>query len=582
MLQFQHKLLQHHQNQHQQLFQPNNKFSANKPHNNVHPYKEDLFSLSTNSLKSLNHMQPNNIHNTQPLSSNSLNDLSRPQAPFSYQIHQQHNFQPSYVVNESNGSSKSNSQTSLNSSHKSDNLAQKLQQVTKLSNGNNLLPVSTQEFQQQLRMSKDLDEMNENKNLNKLKCGENLNYLNKYNQNDQQFIEKAKHSDQEDDDEEDGEGDEDEDENNDKSECENVFGTALKDLKQNKNWQQSIIVNSSNQSTFIENIKMSAPLKNKNLLSPRGFQPQTGSDSASTSVYLSDTSQLPKFNYVSLLLDEYCDKNTSINTEALAYKYLKQNTNTNSDSCKSQISTCNYESFNIENICYPSSNSNTFLLETQSSSSSLGVKQQQFQFYQNSFQINDSSKPSEIKSNSTSNQMLSKDNPNQRLNLNHQKNADLLPSQILSVKPKDSLNKIKINEMKEASSSGESEKSEEELSSDEDGEVWLFGKPKSGPLAHNKFLDKPDTRSIENQKNKNFHQNVKKSVPLPPLPSSLQQSVKQKQRKKLQIQPKRNSTGAMTDANGKQKDFSDQDEEIDRDVTTVLDIEKLKRLPKLL
>jgi len=30
-----------------------------------------------------------------------------------------------------------------------------------------------------------------------------------------------------------------------------------------------------------------------------------------------------------------------------------------------------------------------------------------------------------------------------------------------------------------------------------------------------------------------------------------------------------------------EKDFSDQDE-IDRDVTTVLDIEKLKRLPKLL
>ena len=44
-----------------------------------------------------------------------------------------------------------------------------------------------------------------------------------------------------------------------------------------------------------------------------------------------------------------------------------------------------------------------------------------------------------------------------------------------------------------------------------------------------------------------------------------------KNRNRLEQQRRRNE----------EKDFSDQDE-IDRDVTTVLDIEKLKRLPKLL
>jgi len=572
----------------------------------VNPYKEDLFSQSTNSLTSLNRQQTNYQNaQQQQLSSNSLNDLSRPHAPFSYQMQQQQqqqqqNFQPVFNLanSESNGSSKSNSQNSLNSSHKSDNLQQKIQQVNaaisnKLptnnttSNNNNLLPVSTQEFQHQLRMSKESDEINENNNLNKLKkSAENLDYLKRYNsQKAQEFDLNAKeqatrsgdeNSDEEEEDEyeEEDEEEDDDDDNNDKSECENVFGTALKDLKHSKNWQQSIIVNSSNQSTFIDNAKNSAPLSSKNTLSsPRGFQQP---NPESTSVYLSDTSQLPKFNYVSLLLDEYCDKNTSINTEALAFKYLKQNPSNSGVSTTSNTTTCNYESFNINTSYFPTNPINTFLLDSQSSSSSLAANQQQFQFYQNSFQANEK----ETKSSSTPNQRLI-------LNTNHQKNADLLPSQILSVKSKaESLNKNSNNEnckinTKDASSADESENSEEASSSDGDGEVWLFGKPKSGPMVHNKFLDKPDTRSAQNQTNKNFQDNIKKSVPLPPLPSS-QSSVKPKQRKKLQIQQKRNSTGAATNANGKQKDFSDQDEDVDRDVTTVLDIEKLKRLPKLL
>ena len=62
-----------------------------------------------------------------------------------------------------------------------------------------------------------------------------------------------------------------------------------------------------------------------------------------------------------------------------------------------------------------------------------------------------------------------------------------------------------------------------------------------------------------------------------------------RQRPRLQRQQRRSAQASGDEGrsqsikNGKneEKDFSDQDE-IDRDVTTVLDIEKLKRLPKLL
>ena len=74
---------------------------------------------------------------------------------------------------------------------------------------------------------------------------------------------------------------------------------------------------------------------------------------------------------------------------------------------------------------------------------------------------------------------------------------------------------------------------------EDDGEIWLFGKPNSNSTK--------------------MHSDQKKT-----------QKAKQKQRN--QRQQRREN---------REKDFSDQDEP-DRDVTTVLDIEKLKRLPKLL
>jgi hypothetical protein len=91
----------------------------------------------------------------------------------------------------------------------------------------------------------------------------------------------------------------------------------------------------------------------------------------------------------------------------------------------------------------------------------------------------------------------------------------------------------------------ESERQREE---DDDEEIWVFRKPAGN-------TNKAD-------------QQMRPAEPVDAYRESLQ---KLKHRKRLERQKRRNE----------EKDFSDQDE-IDRDVTTVLDIEKLKRLPKLL
>lgn len=85
---------------------------------------------------------------------------------------------------------------------------------------------------------------------------------------------------------------------------ENVFGAALNDFKK-QNWQE----NYHNQNNL--NAKDSHNQPNLLHQAPQG-----------SSIY-EDQHLLHKFNYVSLLLDDYCDKNTSLNTKALASKYLK-------------------------------------------------------------------------------------------------------------------------------------------------------------------------------------------------------------------------------------------------------------------
>lgn len=80
-----------------------------------------------------------------------------------------------------------------------------------------------------------------------------------------------------------------------------MFSAALNDFKQ-QNWHQKTPQNTCN-------------VKSK---SEQSMQPLSG-----VSTIYEDQSLLNKFNYVSLLLDDYCDKNTSLNTKALAHKYLK-------------------------------------------------------------------------------------------------------------------------------------------------------------------------------------------------------------------------------------------------------------------
>lgn len=67
--------------------------------------------------------------------------------------------------------------------------------------------------------------------------------------------------------------------------------------------------------------------------------------SGASSIYETDQQTiLHKFNYVSLLLDDYCDKNTSMNTKALASKYLKDSQSSgNQFNYKNCLSTIKYE-----------------------------------------------------------------------------------------------------------------------------------------------------------------------------------------------------------------------------------------------
>ena len=93
---------------------------------------------------------------------------------------------------------------------------------------------------------------------------------------------------------------------------------------------------------------------------------------------------------------------------------------------------------------------------------------------------------------------------------------------------------------------------------DDDEEIWLFRKPQTNV---NNF----DSSNKPTEFRNNYQQPQQQQSE-----TNIQQ--KQKQRKRLERQKNREQ---------QEKDFSDQDE-IDRDVTTVLDIAKLKRLPKLL
>jgi hypothetical protein len=372
----------------------------------------------------------------------------------------------------------------------------------------------------------------------------------------------------EDGDDEDGkEETEDDEEDEQERETENVFGVALKELKEKK-WPHSPATSNMN------------------------------------SIYLNDTSMLPKLNYVSLMLDEYCDKNTSMNTQVLAMKYLKNT------SIKKQIRSQTKQSKQAhlqnnhhldkisENSTYESADLSTYYSGDSLNATTANQRNvQPFQYF-NHFN-NQSMNISNISTNamnthvfsgnensnvmsstqaisnmSNSNQFKEFSNP---IN-NSREMADLqmpfkfakestnvyqnqvysMPSSSFNDNKHESKNEPKkgkaderiryLEDKHEKDKQGESQDSEEsEEDENEDGEIWLFKKP-----FENGFKNELDKAN-----------------------SSANQQANSNTRKKLQKQQRRG------DAKNRQKNFSDEDE-IDRDVTTVLDIERLKRLPKLL
>jgi hypothetical protein len=323
----------------------------------------------------------------------------------------------------------------------------------------------------------------------------------------------------------------DEEEVESKIECENVFGAAL---KQKLDWQHQVSNNKSVCSTGDTN----------------------------TSILLQ------KFNYVSLLLDDYCDKNTSMNTKALAYKYLNKKDVTLSTNS-------NYDmSLYTANSYYTQSGSNTTLLSStstlpplDSSKYDFNPKMPLFQYYTDNTTINnDQSFKCSTKPDDSANSLIQNNNINNNNHLLNETNkhypvsSSINSNQIYLIKNNNNLSSDEKefnnnNDDDEDDADSESDQIKRNTNNkmfnnnndddrDDDEEIWLFGKPNSANS--NKLTYTNDQKTKQNQK------------------------TKQKQR--IQRQQRRDN---------KEKDFSDQDEP-DRDVTTVLDIEKLKRLPKLL
>jgi hypothetical protein len=102
------------------------------------------------------------------------------------------------------------------------------------------------------------------------------------------------------------------------NESENVFGAVLNDINK-KNMQ----IGKKNLNSVEES-------------SERNINSNLFKDS-NPSICSSSLALLPKFNYVSLMLDDYFDKDTSIDTKELAFKYLKdlKSQNSNISQCTS-------------------------------------------------------------------------------------------------------------------------------------------------------------------------------------------------------------------------------------------------------
>lgn len=317
-----------------------------------------------------------------------------------------------------------------------------------------------------------------------------------------------------------------EEDDDDSNQYENVFGAALKELKEHKNsWggfdgssQQSMILNNNNISTY------------------------SAINSTNSSIIL------PKFQYVSLLLDDY-DKNTSLNTEELAMKYLKHiPTNTYHQAPQTQQQQQQqprqYNKFNYEDSTNNKNSYNDPSVSTLANSlmtscylsgdNSEISKNQLFQYYtaQNTIMLENSCSDSNdnyfLKSNQTSSQQV--------------------PTPALIKNSSDSESDYGDDNDDNDEEEDENETdSDDQPKEDDEGNVWLFSKPPSS-----------------NNSNSN---NTSRNKP------------------KKRLRRKNRSGGyslASSAGHTLNKDFSDQDEDPDRDVTNVLNIDKIKQMPKLL
>ena len=530
-------------------------------------YKEDPCSLSTNSLKSLS--------NYQTSSNNSMN----------YQVY----------ANSQNRPAMNDARNELVQPLPVPKVQQAQMHPQPQQFSNHTHPVSSQEYQQQQQQARGNSyEGGANANLNQLnnlKNGENMRYdQNQYCGNDDEEDEEEEESEEEESEEEESEeDDEEEEESEDEDGEENVFGAMLKDMKQNNDWQTSII--NSNQSTLITD---SAPFKS-------APQSRANNEDSSSSVYL------PKLNYASMIIEGF-DRNSSINADILANKYLMDRT-----AKPEQNFTNNFAYFNMNNYenslsststlvsnsivstnpkandhVFPyynkfNDNASTYLQSAQiASKSASNLAQQGNHFMPNlassstsniansqrnnqndftvdnisvlngnnsamvknynqaqNFQSNAAANNQMFNSRQVFNQQLPTSTPNQRL----------LNAQDVNYQNVQGGNNNNNNNQAKISNKNQDEDDDDSQDTDSDGNFWVFSKP-------------------NDSKEQNNHNNSNNKVRSEPK----QVESKKKQKKKVVAQQRRNGN----------KDFSDQDEDLDRDVTTVLDIEKLKKLPKLL
>ena len=146
------------------------------------------------------------------------------------------------------------------------------------------------------------------------------------------------------------------------------------------------------------------------------MQPLSG-----VSTIYEDQSLLNKFNYVSLLLDDYCDKNTSLNTKALAHKYLKDQNYKQTQHTQQQTTNAFSDGANLKgydaqseifNSCYTQSGASSIVLDS-------AKYDKLFQYYSeapSNYSLLDENEQEKLS------QMQNSYNVNQKTSLNYQNN----------------------------------------------------------------------------------------------------------------------------------------------------------------